>query len=51
MDVNVIIKMAFFIKDLHRHIEKLYKAQFGGDKPNEIFTIYRGQELFKEDFQ
>jgi hypothetical protein len=30
MDVDIMIKMGFFIGDLHRHIERLHSEQFGG---------------------
>jgi tetratricopeptide (TPR) repeat protein len=50
-DVDIIIKMGFFISDLHRHIEKLHKEQFGGHQVSEIFTVYRGQGLSKTAFE
>ena len=50
-DVDIIIKMGFFIGDLHRQIEKLHKEQFGGHQVSEIFTVYRGQGLSKADFE
>ena len=34
-DVDIIIKMGFFIGDLHRHIEELHKEQFGGHTKRE----------------
>ena len=51
MDVDIIIKLGFFIGDLHRHIEELYKKQFGGQNFNNSFTLYRGQNLSKTDFE
>jgi tetratricopeptide (TPR) repeat protein len=51
MDVDIIIKMGFFIGDLHRHIEELHKEQFGGHSGNESFTVYRGQGMSKADFE
>ena len=50
-DVDIIIKMGFFIGDLHRQIEKLHKEQFGGQQARKIFTVYRGQGLSKADFE
>jgi tetratricopeptide (TPR) repeat protein len=51
MDVDIIIKMGFFIGDLHRHIEQLHKEQFGGHKFNKSFAVYRGQGMSKADFE
>ena len=50
-DVDIIIKMGFFIGDLHRQIEILHKEQFGGQQARKIFTVYRGQGLSKPDFE
>jgi hypothetical protein len=49
-DVDIIIQMVFFIADLHRDIEKLYKQQLGSHLTNKIFTVYRGQGLSGTDF-
>jgi tetratricopeptide (TPR) repeat protein len=49
-DVDIIIKMGFFISDLHRQIEKLHKEQFSGHQTGKILTVYRGQGLSKTDF-
>jgi tetratricopeptide (TPR) repeat protein len=51
MDLDVMIKMGFFIGDLHRHIEQLHSEQFGGQKPHKSFKVYRGQGMTKEDFE
>ncbi|CAF1336113.1 unnamed protein product, partial [Rotaria sp. Silwood1] len=50
MDVEIIVKMGFFIHDLHQHIEQLHIEQFDGHQTRQIFTIYRGQGLSKTDF-
>jgi tetratricopeptide (TPR) repeat protein len=50
MDVNTIIKMGFFIADLHRHIKQLHSEQFGGHHSDKTFTVYRGQVMSKEGF-
>jgi tetratricopeptide (TPR) repeat protein len=50
-DVDIIIKMGFFIGDLHRHIEQLHEEQFGGHQNGKIFTVYRGQGLSKANFE
>jgi Tfp pilus assembly protein PilF len=49
-DVDIIIKMGFFIGDLHRQIEKLHREQFGSSKSGKPFIVYRGQGLSKTDF-
>lgn len=51
MDVNIMIKMGFFINDLHHHIEELHREQFGAEEPREKFTVYRGQGISKTDFE
>ena len=47
MDVDVIIKMGFFIVDLHRQLEKLH----GQQNPHDTFVVYRGQGLSTNDFK
>ncbi|CAF1145136.1 unnamed protein product [Rotaria sordida] len=37
-----IIKMGFFLRDVHRHIEKLHLSQ---NQDRKLFTVYRGQEI------
>lgn len=50
MEVNMIIKMGFFIRHLHNHTTALHSEQYpGSDKPK-TFIVYRGQGLSKEDF-
>ena len=51
MDVDVMVKMGFFIADLHRHIKQLHQTQFGGDNANQRLTVYRGQGMTKDAFQ
>jgi Tfp pilus assembly protein PilF len=51
MDVDIIIKMGFFIGDLHRHIEELHKEQFSGHHSHKSFTVYRGQGMSTADFE
>jgi Tfp pilus assembly protein PilF len=50
MNVDIIIKMGFFIGDLHRHIQRLHSEQFGGDNFGQTFTVHRGQGMSKTDF-
>ena len=45
MDVDHIIKLGFFINDLHRHIEQLHLEQFTDQNSHKNFTIYRGQGM------
>ncbi|CAF1565604.1 unnamed protein product [Rotaria magnacalcarata] len=49
VEIDTIIKMGFFVHDLHHHIEQLHQEQFTGQKKTP-FTIYRGQNLSKVDF-
>jgi tetratricopeptide (TPR) repeat protein len=49
-DVDIIIKMGFFIGDLHRQIETLHKEQFGDQQTGKTLIVYRGQGLSKTDF-
>lgn len=48
-DVNTILKMGFFIYDLHQQIEKLHLTQFA-DKQG-LVIVYRGQSLFNDQFK
>ncbi|CAF3994526.1 unnamed protein product [Adineta steineri] len=50
MDVDIIVRMGFFINDLHRDIQRLYSQQFDGQQSGETFEVYRGQGLSKKDF-
>ncbi|CAF4506848.1 unnamed protein product [Rotaria socialis] len=49
LDVNIMLKMGFFIRFLHRHIEQLYQEQSTDFEQH--FTVYRGQCLSKMDFE
>jgi tetratricopeptide (TPR) repeat protein len=51
MNTDVIIKMSFFIGDLHRQIEQLHEEQYIKRHKNDIFTLYRGQGLSTTDFE
>jgi tetratricopeptide (TPR) repeat protein len=50
MDMDIIIKMGFFISDLHRHIEQLHSEQFNDRQSDNSFTVYRGHGMSKWDF-
>ncbi|CAF2930213.1 unnamed protein product [Rotaria sp. Silwood2] len=48
MDIDIIMKMGFFIRDLHNDIEKLYKEQQQSDNnktQRAPFTFYGGQDV------
>jgi len=51
MDMDIIVRMGFFISDLHRHIERLRLEQFRSQSSVKQFTVYRGQGLSKEYFE
>jgi tetratricopeptide (TPR) repeat protein len=51
MDADLIIKLGFFIGDLHRQIEQLHEKQFGSPSSNKSFSVYRGQGMDKEQFE
>jgi tetratricopeptide (TPR) repeat protein len=51
MDVDVIIRIGFFIDDLHRQIEQLHSEQFKRQQSKTTFTVYRGQGMSMEAFE
>jgi tetratricopeptide (TPR) repeat protein len=50
MEVALIIKMGFFLRDLHNHIAALHSKQYGGHHHSNSFPVYRGQGLSRADF-
>ena len=48
-EVDTIIRLGFFIQDLHRQIEGLHREQTENQQKR-IFTVYRGQGLSKIEF-
>jgi tetratricopeptide (TPR) repeat protein len=50
MKIDIIIKMGFFVCDLHCHIEELHKKQYNDPDQIQSFIVYRGQGLSKTDF-
>jgi tetratricopeptide (TPR) repeat protein len=50
LEVDTIINLGFFIRDLNWHIRQLYTQQFAGQYLP-LFTVYRGQGLSKIDFE
>jgi tetratricopeptide (TPR) repeat protein len=51
MNVDLIIKMGFFLNDLHRHIEQLHLKQFTDQNSNTSFIVYRGQGISTTEFE
>ncbi|CAF2064308.1 unnamed protein product [Rotaria magnacalcarata] len=53
-EVDTIIKMGFFVRDLHEQIKELHKEQFifeqVADDECILFTVYRGQGMTPADF-
>ncbi|CAF2759705.1 unnamed protein product [Rotaria sp. Silwood2] len=50
MDVDIILKMGFFIRHLHQHIENLHREQQLENTSAAPFQAFRGQRLSIEDF-
>ena len=50
MEVDLIIKMGFFLKDLQNNIVTLHAAQFNTYHHLASFVVYRGQGLSQTDF-
>ena len=44
LEIDVIILMGFFIRDLYRQIEKLHVNQYGS-RETSSFVVYRGQSM------
>ena len=51
LDTQALVKMAFFIRDLHRQLQQLHKQQFNTGSTSQAFPVYRGQGLPGEDFE
>ena len=50
LDGDIIIRMGFFIADLHRQIDELHKEQFDTSQSYSQFVVYRGQGMTKTEF-
>ncbi|CAF1306253.1 unnamed protein product [Didymodactylos carnosus] len=50
MDINLIIKLGFFLSDLHQHITRIYSEQYCEQAETGTLTVYRGQGLSQTDF-
>jgi hypothetical protein len=46
-DVEIIIKMGFFVRDIHQQIEQLYSQS----KNIHSFIVYRGQGMLNDEFE
>ncbi|CAF1205730.1 unnamed protein product [Rotaria magnacalcarata] len=51
MDVDIILKMGFFIRHLHKDIETLHRKQQSTETLTESFQVYRGQGLSLDNFK
>ncbi|CAF1158658.1 unnamed protein product [Adineta steineri] len=51
MDGDIIIRMGFFISDLHQHIKQLHQEQYTSITTADTFIVYRGQGLSTGDFE
>ncbi|CAF1537994.1 unnamed protein product, partial [Rotaria sp. Silwood1] len=49
MDVDIIMKLGFFIRHLHNHIKELHHEQQPNMPTN--FRVFRGQGMSMEDFE
>ncbi|CAM4879410.1 unnamed protein product [Rotaria socialis] len=49
LDLEVMTKLGFFIRHLHRQLEQLHQKQLVNFQ--QIFTVYHGQGLSQQDFQ
>ena len=45
MEVDIIIKMGFFLTDRHKHITRLHAVQYDERHNSHPFIVYRGQSL------
>ena len=50
LESDTVIKMGFFIHDLHYQIKKLYEQQYHQHN-RDVFVVYRGQGLSNQDFE
>jgi tetratricopeptide (TPR) repeat protein len=50
MELDLIMKLGFFVRHLHDHITQLYMEQYAGQNHSNSFTVYRGQGLSQTDF-
>ena len=50
MDTDIIMKMGFFIRHLHNHMDKVHRQQQAQHPITHEFTVFRGQGLSHEYF-
>jgi tetratricopeptide (TPR) repeat protein len=50
MDVEVIVKIGFFLRDVHQQLTRLHDEQFGEPDMWDPFIVYRGQSLPTNEF-
>ncbi|CAF1454263.1 unnamed protein product [Adineta steineri] len=50
MEVDLIVKMGFFLRELHQDIARLHKQQYTEHQNTVSFFVYRGQRLSKTEF-
>ena len=50
MEVDLIIQLGFFLRDLHEYITQLHSEQYPRSEQTEPFVVYRGQGLSHADF-
>ncbi|CAF3008071.1 unnamed protein product [Rotaria sp. Silwood2] len=51
MNVDIILKLGFFIRHLHQHIDNLYQEQQSKTKITATFKVFRGQGLSVDVFE
>lgn len=51
MEIDLILKLDFFICDLHCNIEKFHSEQYTNRQTAKPFVVYRGQGLSHDDFE
>ena len=51
MDLETIMKMDFFIRDLHERITSLHAKEWKQSHRKESFNVYRGQKLSRNHFE
>jgi hypothetical protein len=50
LDVDIILKLGFFIRDLHRDLEKIHLEKIHSHE-GQFLTVYRGQTFTNEKFE
>ncbi|CAF0800437.1 unnamed protein product [Adineta steineri] len=51
MDAEVMIRIGFFMRDLHQNITHLHSQQYPNYNRSSSFVVYRGQGLARADFE